>query len=121
MKHLCDCTRYNYMSCDSVDQCIAPQLYLNLSSFGFRTAMRGLLLHGIRTTKLVAHMSKVTYVLPPSESRFWLSQVEVASYNRSCEAVEQLCYMPGSHQLAVIQVSRLKLSAARNCAYFSLH
>lgn len=32
------------------------------------------------------------------------SQVEVASFNRACESVEQLCYIPGSHQLAVIQV-----------------
>lgn len=32
------------------------------------------------------------------------TQVEVVSYNRSCETVEQLCYIPGSHQLAVIQV-----------------
>lgn len=32
------------------------------------------------------------------------SQVEVTSFNRACESVEQLCYIPGSHQLAVIQV-----------------
>ena len=33
-------------------------------------------------------------------------QMEVVSYNRSCETVEQLCYVPGSHQLAVIQVGQ---------------
>lgn len=32
------------------------------------------------------------------------TQVEVASYNRSCGAIEQLCYIPGSHQVAAIQV-----------------
>eukprot|EP00903_Cladosiphon_okamuranus_P007678 g7442.t1 len=38
-----------------------------------------------------------------AEYRQGSRQVEVVSYNRCCETVEQLCYIPGSHQLAVIQ------------------
>eukprot|EP00752_Nemacystus_decipiens_P016546 g14788.t1 len=38
-----------------------------------------------------------------AEYRQGSRQVEVVSYNRSCETVEQLCYIPGSYQLAVIQ------------------
>lgn len=44
------------------------------------------------------------FTFAPTGSTYF-AQVEVVSYNRSCETVEQLCYIPGSHQLAVIQVN----------------